>query len=142
MRENRELIVNWSKFKSNAKGKMLEKAKDGYIEFCKMLGEVDFELVSDYIGRKKRVDIQYKYNNIIINTDVDTFTRTYSTIINFKNNIKENGDEFIKFTELANKGVLIAEIKTFDGGVVNVEIPSYNHWNESRKDLYDKLTKL
>lgn len=140
LRENN--IINWSRFKSNTKGKMLEKAKQGYIEFCKMLNEADFGLNDDYLGSKKRVEIKYKYNNIVINTDVDTFTRTYSTIINFKNDLKENGDGFIKFIGLTNKGVLIAKIKTFDGGVVNIDIASYNHWNESRKDLYDKLKEV
>ena len=52
--ENRELIIDWSRFKSNTKGKMLEKAKQGYIEFCKMLNEADFELVSDYINTSKK----------------------------------------------------------------------------------------
>lgn len=140
LRENN--IINWSRFKSNTKGNMLEKAKQGYIKFCKMLHETDFELNDDYLGSKKRVEIKYKYNNIVINTDVDTFTRTYSTIINFKNDLKENGDGFIKFIGLTNKGVLIAKIKTFDGGVVNIDIASYNHWNESRKDLYDKLKEV
>lgn len=139
---NGELAIDWNKFKSNTKGKMLEKAKKGYIEFCKMLNEVDFELISDYIGRKKRINIQYKYNNIIINTDIDTFERTYKAIIDFKNKLKINEDEFIKFIELGRKNNLIAQIKTFDGGVVEVDMGSYNHWNESRRDLYSKLKKV
>lgn len=43
VRENKDLNIDlridWSKFKSNAKGKQLDMAKNGYIEFCRMLDE-------------------------------------------------------------------------------------------------------
>ena len=56
LRESNKLIIDWNKFKSNTKGKILEKAKSAYIEFCKMLDEVDFELIGDYIGNKEKAE--------------------------------------------------------------------------------------
>ena len=139
-----ELMIGWNKFKSEAKGKNLERAKQGYIEFCKMLDEVDFELVEDYIGNKDKVELVYKFDdNIGLNVSSHAFKRqTYKNIINFKTKIRENGDEFIKFVGLTNNNSLIAQIKTFDGGIVNIDINNYNSFNKSRQSFYDKLKEV
>ncbi|HFD2033489.1 TPA: hypothetical protein ACF2DD_002066 [Clostridium perfringens] len=142
--ENRELIIDWSRFKSNTKGKMLEKAKQGYIEFCKMLNEADFELVSDYINTSKKVKLVYRLdNNISLNIKPNSFKTTiYKSIVVLKNNLTKNNDMFVKFIDLTNKGNLIVKIKTFDGGEVDIDMASYDHWNKSRKDFYNKLKEV
>ncbi|MDM0587711.1 hypothetical protein QTH25_13120 [Clostridium perfringens] len=144
LRENNKLIIDWNKFKSNSKGKILEKAKRAYIEFCKMLDEVDFELIGDYIGNKEKAELVYKSDNSIrLNINSSAFkSKTYKTIINLKSNLKENNDEFVKFVGISNGGNLIAKIKTFDGGKVNVDTNAYSKFNNARKDFYNKLKEV
>ncbi len=139
--ENKKLNIDWSKFKSKANGKTLQDTKSSYIEFCKMLDETDFELVDRYKGNKDKVDLVYKCDyNIKLNIRPNDFkTHTYKSIINFKNKLRASGDEFVKFAGLSNKRSLIAQIKTFDGGVVDIDVRNYDSWNRGRKDFYDKF---
>lgn len=141
---NKDLIVYWSKFKIEAKGKVLEKAKNSYIEFCKMLNEVDFELVSDYTGNQENVELVYKLDdNVRINMRPDSFKLyTYKRIVTFKNNLKQNGDKFIKFIGLTIGSILIAKIKTFDGGVIDIDISRYYSFVIARQDFYDKIKEI
>ncbi|MDU4051151.1 MAG: hypothetical protein E7H33_09565 [Clostridium perfringens] len=143
--ENKDLVVDWSKFKSNASGKVLQDSKKGYIEFCKMLNEVDFELVSDYVGNKEKVELVYKFNNSVkLNIKPDNFKRqTYKSIINFKNKLIKNGDEFVKFVGLTNDGnSLVTKINTFDGGKINLDITTYSRFIKARQDFYNKLKEV
>lgn len=135
-----KMVVDWS----NAKGKMLQKAKESYIEFCKMLDEIDFELIGDYVGTMDKVELIYKYDNstVRLNMCPDSFKRTFKVIINFKNNLIKNNDEFIRFVSLTDSGNLISLIKTFDDGIVNIDIAQYNKWNEGRQDFYNKLKEV
>ncbi|MDM0587719.1 hypothetical protein QTH25_13160 [Clostridium perfringens] len=144
IKENREFTVDWSKFKSSAKGDNLIRAKDGYIEFCKMLDEVDFELMSDYINNKEKVELVYRLNNDIkLNKRPDCFkTQTYKTIIDFKNKLIKNKDRLIKFIGLTNDGKLTTRIKTFDGGEIDIDIRNYDSWNRGRIDFYNKLKEV
>lgn len=147
VRENmgidKEINIDWSKFKSGANGKMLEKAKESYIEFCQMIDEVDFELISDYVNNRERVELAYKFGgSFIINTATSDFKRTYKRIINFKNNLIKNGDEFVKFVGLTDRSNLMAKIRTFDGGIINVDIGAYKEWNSARQDFYKKLKEV
>lgn len=139
VRENNDLNIDWNKFKSKVKGKHFEKAKKGYIEFCQMLDEVDFELVSDYTGNQENVELVYKLDdNIKINKSSSDFkTYTYKSIVKIKNQLKENGDKFIKFVGLVDKNTLIARIKTFDGGTVDVNINNYSQWIRGRQNTYN-----
>ena len=143
MVEVRELSIDWNKFKVKAKGKHLENSKNAYIEFCEMLDEVDFELVSDYAGNRNKVELIYKFdNNIKLSMRPDAFKRTtYKVIINFKNNLIENNDKFIKFIDTTRKGNLIVKIKTFDTREIDVDISKYSKWNNARKDTYDYCEK-
>lgn len=141
---SKDLIVDWNKFKSNGKGKMLEKAKGGYIEFCQMLDEIDFELVSDYIGSKDGVELVYKLNDSVrLNMMPNGFKKqTYKSIISFKAKLKENNDEFIKFVGSTNRGSLMVRIKTFDGGKINLDITAYSRFIKARQDFYNKLKEV
>ncbi len=136
--------VNWIKFKSNTKGKMLEKVKEGYIEFCELLHKADFELISNYAGDKGNVELRYKFDSRVkLNICPSNFkNKTYKTIVNFKNKLIENGDKFIKFVGLTSKGKLISQIKTFDGGFINLDISRYNSFNNGRQDFYKKLKEV
>lgn len=140
---NKEIIVDWSKFKSNVEGSKLIRSKEGYIEFCRILNEINFELVSDYVKAVEKVELIYKFNNdIIFNTNPNNFKScTYKAIINFKKELEKNGDGFIKFVGLSN-GVLIARIKTFDNGEVDIDMARYNSWNKVRQDFYNKLKEI
>ncbi|XZH99805.1 hypothetical protein ACSXEK_16500 (plasmid) [Clostridium perfringens] len=144
MGENEKLIIDWSKFKSNTNGKKLEGAKDSYVEFCKMLNETDFELVSDYIGVVNKVNLVYKFNDdIILNVRPSDFkNKTYKAIRIFKNDLIKNSDEFIKFVGLTDKNTLIAKIKTYDGGTVTINTNNYGIFINSRKDFYNKLKEI
>lgn len=144
VRENNDLNIDWNKFKSKVKGKHFEKAKKGYIEFCQMLDEVDFELVSDYTSNKDKVELVYKFdNNIKINKSSSDFkTYTYKSIVKIKNQLKENGDKFIKFVGLSGDGKLIVKIKTFDDGEIDIDIGNYNSFNKGRRDFYNKLKEI
>lgn len=141
--ENKDMIIDWSKFKSNAKRHNLQKAKNGYVEFCEMLNEVDFELVSDYISSVEKVELKYKLRDLRLNIKLGNFkTQTYNRIINFKENLIENGDKFIDFIKLSRGNSLIANIKTFDGGNISIDITSFNSFNKSRQDFYNKLKEV
>lgn len=142
--ENKELIINWSRFKVGIKGEYLSRSKNAYIEFCKMLNEVDFELESDYVDNKEKVELVYRFNNsVILNMSSDKFKRqTYKRIIEFKEQLKNNNDELIKFAELSDGGNLLAKIRTFDRGEVTIDIGAYSKWNKSRQDFYDKLKEV
>ena len=137
-RENKEinidLRIDWSKFKSNAKGKHLEVSKNGYIEFCKMLDEIDFELVGDYTNATEKIELTYKLDNDIkLNISSDSFKRSiYKSIIIFKNDVIKSNDRFIRFIGLTNKGSLISLIKTFDGGIIDIDISRYKMFANSR----------
>lgn len=144
VRENNDLNIDWNKFKVEVKGHNFQKAKQGYIEFCKMLNEVDFELVGNYIGAKEKVEIKYKFNDDIkFNMKPSKFKdQTYKRMTNFKKQLKVNNDKFIKFIGLTNGGNLIAKIKTFDGGEINVDTGAYGKWDNGRKDFYRKLKEI
>lgn len=138
-----DLIIDWSKFKSKANGKLLEKSKNGYIEFCKILDEVDFELVGNYVGTMNKVELVYKFDeSIVLNMCPDSFKRTYKVVINFKKELEKNNDKFIKFIGLTNSGNLISLIKTFDDGIVKIDTAQYNRWNKGRQDFYNKLKEV
>lgn len=143
MRINSELLVDWSKFKIDAKGGNLEKAKNGFVKLFKMLNEVGFELISDYTGTMNKIELIHRFDNIKLNPiSPDNFKRTYKLIINFKDGLKENDDEFIKFVGVSENGILISKIKTFDGGEVNLDISRYDLFNKSRQDFYNKLKEV
>ncbi|WP_075810135.1 hypothetical protein [Clostridium perfringens] len=144
MEGNKQLNIDWSKFKSNAKGSNLEKAKDGYVEFCKMLDGTDFELVSDYVGALEKVKLIYiKNKQIKLNISPDGFKRqTYKSIINFKEQLIKNSDEFIKFTGLSEGGNLISQFKSFDGGIIEIDIAAYSKWDRGRQYIYNKLKEI
>ena len=61
--QNIEIIngipVDWSKFKSKTNGKTLEKAKQGYINFCKLIKDNGHKLLSDYVNSKTKVLIDF-----------------------------------------------------------------------------------
>ncbi len=141
---SRDLIIDWDKFKSKAKSSNLERAKNGYIEFCKMLHEVDFELVSNYVSSGEKVELKYRLNNYVsLNTTPNVFkTYIHKAIINFKNNLEEDKDEFIEFIGLTAGGNLIASIKTYDGGIIGIDISRYKSFIEGRQDFYDKLEEI
>ena len=142
--ENRELNIDWSKFKSKAKGKMLDRAKRGYIEFCRMLDEVDFELVTSYIGICDRVEVKYRFDdNVKLNISPDNFKcQTHKNIINFKNSLNKNNDKFIKFVGLTDGYVLVSQIETFDNVIVEVDIRVYNSFNKGRQNFYSRLKQI
>lgn len=144
MKDNKRLVIDWNKFKGDITGRNVQKSKYGYIEFCKMLDETDFELVSDYVESKEKVELIYKLDsNIKLNIKPSIFKiRTYKTIIDFKNNLIKNGDEFIKFTGLSNRNSLIAKIKTFDNGEINIDIGAYSKFIKGRQDFYSKLKEV
>lgn len=144
VRENKEINIDWKKFKLEVKGYNFQKAKKGYIEFLNLLHNVDFELVGNYIGAKEKVEIKYKFNDDIkFNMKPNTFkNQTYKRMINFKKQLKENNDKFIKFIGLTNGGNLIAKIKTFDGGKTNVDTGAYGKWDNGRKDFYRRLKEI
>ena len=67
----------------------------------------------------------------------DVFKQSlYKTTINFKKKLEKNGDSFIEFIGLTSDGNLIAKIKTFDGGEINIDVSQYNSFNKSRKNTY------
>lgn len=152
MRENmklgkemsRETVIDWNKFKVEATGKHLETARNSYIEFCKMLDEVGFELVSDYIRNKGKVKLIYKLDdNIILNITPNHFKcTTYKRIINFKNKLKKNNDKFIRFVKLTPSGNFVAQIQTFDNGIIDIDISQYNSFSKGRQDFYNKLKEI
>lgn len=136
-------MVDWGKFKSSAKGGQLTQAKNSYIKFCKMLDEVGFELVSDYIGNKEKVELVYKLDDIRLSISPNNFkTSTYKAIINFKNKLKENNDKFIKFSGLTSDINLIAKIRTYDDTEINIDVRNYDSWNKGRQDFYNKLKEI
>lgn len=139
-----DLIIDWSKFKNKSKGENLNKAKNSYIEFYQMLDEIDFELVNDYIGIMNKVELVYKLGDIKLNPiSPDVFKRcTYKAIVNFRNNLIKNKDKFIKFIGITSKGNLIAKIKTFDGGEIEIDIASYNRFLKARQEFYSKLNEV
>lgn len=137
-------IDYWSRFKVKTKEGFLSRAKNAYINFCRMLDETDFKLVSDYEGAMSKVELSYRFNqNIRLKICSNDFkTYTYKAIINFKGRLIKNGDEFIKFIGLTNGNSLIARIKTFDGGEVEIDINAYSKFNNSRQSFYNKLKEV
>lgn len=140
----KDVIIDWNKFKSKANGSKLNQAKEGYINFCKILDRVNFELVSDYIGSQEKVELVYKFNSsVILNMSPNHFKdKTCKAIVKFKNNLIENGDEFIRFIGLSDGGRLIAQIKSFDSGMFDIDINNYNSFNKSRQEFYSKLKSV
>lgn len=61
--QNIEIInnvpIDWSKFKSKAKGKTFEKAKEGYINFCELLYKNGHTLISEYKNSDTKVLIDF-----------------------------------------------------------------------------------
>lgn len=119
-------------------------AKNGYIEFCKMLDEIDFELVGDYTNATEKIELTYKLDNDIkLNISSDSFKRSiYKSIINFKNDVIKSNDRFIRFIGLTNKGSLISLIKTFDGGIIDIDISRYKMFANSRIFFYNRLKEV
>lgn len=112
--------------------------KNSYIDFCKLLDEVDFKLISDYVSAVGKVELVYKFDNSIkLNMISDNFKRICRTIENFKIDLNKNGDKFIKFVGLTNGGNLIAKIKTFDDGEVDIDISRYDSFEKGRKNTYE-----
>ena len=55
--------VDWNKFKSKARGKLLEKAKVGYMELCKIIYKNGHVLESEYINNTTKVLVNYNCNH-------------------------------------------------------------------------------
>lgn len=142
--ESKKLNIDWGKFKSGAKGKHLDNSKNAYIEFCKMLDETDFELVGDYMGNKEKVELVYRLdNNLKLNMRPNSFKKqTYKSVTNFKNELAENSDELIGFVGLSEGRSLIAKIKTFDDGIIEIDTNIYSGFNKGRQEFYSKLREV
>lgn len=54
-----EMFIDWGKFKSKTKGKMLEKAKKGYVDLCKILYENNHKLISDYLTATTNIVVDF-----------------------------------------------------------------------------------
>lgn len=140
---NKDLIIDWNKFRITAIGKCLNSAKDSYIKFCKILDEVDFELAGDYVGALEKVELVYKFNNDVKLCILPcNFKKTYNAIIKFKDNLIKNGDKFIKITGLTERRNLKVEFKTFDDGFIEMDINAYNKFIKARQDFYNKLKEV
>ena len=143
MRESKDLTIDWSKFKVKAKGGQLTQSKQGYIEFCEILSEVGFELVSDYVKAVEKVKLKCKYSDFTLNVSPIIFKiSTYKSISNFKKELLKTGDKLVRFISLTDKNNLIAQIETFDGGIIDLDIGTYIRWNNARQDFYSKLKKV
>ncbi|MDU5206285.1 MAG: hypothetical protein E6182_10000 [Clostridioides difficile] len=90
-----------------------------------------------YINNETKMNIFI--NGVELNPmKVNTFkNQTCKAIIYFKNNLRKNEDILDSFIGTTNKGALIANIKTFDGRNVNIDIGSYVRFTKARKDTYN-----
>ena len=52
-------MVDWSKFKSEAKGLILLKSKKAYIELCELLNKNNHKLLSEYINNSTKVLVDF-----------------------------------------------------------------------------------
>lgn len=134
--------IDWSKFKSNAKGKEKERAEIGYIDFIKKTKEIGFSLISNYINTESIVKLISK-EGIVLEIQPNNFkTQTYKNIINFNQILNSNGDKFIGFVGLSSNNKLIAKISTFDKGIVEINTSNYKQWAVGRKKFYNKLEEV
>ena len=111
-------------------------------DFYSKLKEVNGYIASFYINNETKMDVYV--DNVKLNPlkTKDFKSQTYKNIIKFKNELKNNRDTFIKFIRLTNGGNLVAQIKTYDGGEVSLDISRYRLFNKSRKDFYNKLEEV
>lgn len=109
----------------------------GRLDFYSKLKEVNGYTNELYSNNETKIDIyidDVKLNPMSVNTFK---TYTYKAIVNFKNNLKQNNDGFISFIGLNYQGNLIAKIRTFDGGIVSIDIRSYCQFNKARQNTYN-----
>lgn len=128
--------IDWSKYKGHDRGSNSQSNKEGFEDLCNKIEEIGGELIGDYYSNKIKTEM--KIGDAIINSTPSDFKgRTYKSIINFEKQLKINGDELIRFIDYGSKVGLIAEIKTFDGGIVIISIHKHGSFNNSRKNFYN-----
>lgn len=106
-------------------------------DFYSKLKEVNGYTTDYYMGNESKINICIEGVKLNPMSPHDFKRQTYKAIISFKNKLKENNDNFIKFVELTNKGKLISRIKTFDDGKIDIDISQYNAFSKSRLDTYN-----
>lgn len=112
-----------------------------YIDLINKLNEVGAILESPYEGFDK--PIKLRIDQVSIETNPASFrSRTYKSIIKFKENLRQNGDELIEFVSATTTNVLIGRIKTFDNGEVNMPISKYNVFRKTRGELYSLFKQV
>jgi very-short-patch-repair endonuclease len=125
-------------------GEYVEISISQYKEFTKardkiknLLRDINGKFITDYVGYKKSVKV--KIDDVITSIYPDSFARIgYKRILKFKDKLKHNGDTFIKFNGLSNnKDILIANIDTFDGVNINIDMASYDKFVNARNKLYE-----
>ena len=52
-------MIDWNKFKSEAKGWNLSQAKKSYIELCELVNKNNHKLLSEYVGSTAKVLIDF-----------------------------------------------------------------------------------
>lgn len=106
-------------------------------DFYSKLKEVNGYTTDYYMGNESKINICIEGVKLNPMSPHDFKRQTYKAIISFKNKLKENNDNFIKFVELTNKGKLISKIKTFDDGKIDIDMSQYNAFSKSRLDTYN-----
>lgn len=107
--------------------------------FYNALSEVSATTLSPYKANLEPVEIiveglkvktaPHKVKHYIVND-----------ILKFKKYIIENNDEFIKIVSYGSNG-FVFEIKTFDGGILNMSYGAYLTFNRGRKKFFKCLNK-
>lgn len=110
-------------------------------EFYNSLSEVNGTAMGGFEGNFEKINL--KIDDAIINITPSSFTlQTYKSILKFKQNIRNNGDEFLRFTNYIEKNGIVAAIKTFDGAIIERDSGNYNDLTKSRKEIYKLVEEL
>lgn len=136
--------IEWSKFKVEANGKHLERAKEVFVDFNIKLDEIGFMLDSYYTGVMEKVCLRSKLNNGIkwLIAPVK-FKRTYDII---KKIINKDKDIFVGICEVKNgetrQDIIIELIEKKFNTNFKINIGQYEKFVNSREDFYNMINKL
>lgn len=129
--------VDWSKYK----GRDTEKSKLAYFNLIKKIKSINGVLLGEYLGTGKEISV--KIDEVVLITNPSSFCiNTVNSIKKFRELAKLEGDKHLKFVRIVNRNTLVSRIRSFDGGVVEVNLNTYNSFIESRKELYEEVKSI
>lgn len=105
-------------------------------DFYKSMKDINCTVLNAYKGTNN--EIKVRIDDVeLVKTPYAIKANLIESIQKFKEEVNKNNDKFIRFIKVTENNVLVARIKTFDNGVLDIAINNYYSFVEARKNNYE-----